>query len=207
MGVSPGASDKRGQGFNYTWSGGQLLAVNERGETRPLFESTSNEAPRTVRLSLPTTEPTVTESRTTDWRDLVERVVRNLLQTLTPLLASTPLDWWGVGRAALTVVVWTVAKWATGWVTPPDAPWWRQLVERIGSAVAASLLVTIPASWTGDPYALEWSTIAANAAAAALLALLMLYATPPTGGLSTGGVHRRPGPRHRASARRPVADS
>jgi hypothetical protein len=121
------------------------------------------------------------------WRDVAERVVRNLLQTLTPILAvmvsdgSVP-DVAAVALACVTVVAYTVLKNVAGVSAGADSALWVQLVDRAASAAAATLIAFVPealmtswASWAS----VDWTAAALAAGASAALAVVSFFYTPP----------------------------
>lgn len=121
------------------------------------------------------------------YRDLLERLVRNLLQALSPaliLLASSGNlpDVTATLGMLLVVFLWTLGKYLTSLTADPDSPWYVQVADRVLSAAAAGGLALIPADWTGSLGALDWTQVGYAALGSAGVALVMLYGTPPSAG-------------------------
>jgi hypothetical protein len=121
------------------------------------------------------------------WSDLWQRILRNEIQALLPLLAiattaSVAFDWAGLLLSVLYVGVWTVLKgmaFNTFNYTPTGA---AETAWRIASAVAASLVANVPEHFWGYDH---WDRVGYGAAGAVLSCLLMLYGTPPTTGAAS----------------------
>jgi hypothetical protein len=136
------------------------------------------------------------------WRDLGERVLRNEIQALLPLLAvvstaGAGIDWMNLALSALYVAVWTVVKglaFSTFSYTPTG---WSATAWRVGSAVAASLVANVPERFWGYDH---WDRVGYSAIGAVISCLFMLYGTPPTEGAasassgdSSGDIYGQPG--------------
>lgn len=121
------------------------------------------------------------------WRDLLERIIRNVLQTALPIVSAVAatgkgVDFGMVSVALVAVVVFTLLKGVAGVVVPADAPLGVQLLDRAGSAVAATLLAFLPEaalhSWS-DWAAVDWKAVALAAGGSAIAALVSFYGAPP----------------------------
>jgi hypothetical protein len=121
------------------------------------------------------------------WRDLLERIIRNVLQTALPIVSAVAATGKGVDLAMTAValgavVVFTFLKGVAGVVVPADAPLSVQLLDRAGSAVAATLLAFLPEaalhSWA-DWASVDWKAVALAAGGSAVAALVSFYGAPP----------------------------
>lgn len=117
------------------------------------------------------------------WRDLLERLIRNEIQILSPIfavVASTGrgADWQAVGWAALVVLTWTTVKFMAGITADPTAPWWLQVLDRAGSAAAGALLAVVPENLHG----IDWPLVGWSTLGSVVMALFMFYGTPPSKG-------------------------
>jgi len=99
-------------------------------------------------------------------------------------------DFRDVGWAALAVLVWTVVKFFLGIVAASGAPWWLQVLDRVGSAVAGAVIAVVPE----DLHGIDWALTGWSALGAAGMALIMFYGTPPSKGVAAGH-----GPEHLAA--------
>lgn len=132
------------------------------------------------------------------FRDLFERVLRNEIQVLLPLLAvvstSGPgLDWQNLALSALYVAVWTVVKGLAFMSFDYIPTGWSATAWRVVSAVAASLIANVPERFWGYDH---WDHVGYSAIGAVVSCLLMLYGTPPTEGAASAGsgdVYGKPG--------------
>lgn len=118
------------------------------------------------------------------WRDLLERLVRNLLQALAPALtivASTGgmPDFATTFEMAFCVAALTVLKYVAALTADEGDPWYWRLADRAASAAAAGAVALLPVEWSGAISAIDWAVIGRGALGSAVLALIMLYATPP----------------------------
>lgn len=148
-------------------------------------------------------------------RDLAERVVRNVIQGMTPVLVATAssgegLDWSTLALSTVFVTAMTALKFFADWTASADSALWLQMIDRAGSAAAAAVLAAVPLQeppldwlgWADFWAALDWPTIGWSALASAMLALIMFYGTPPgavRAGHSVHGIEDDPEPRHRAA--------
>jgi peptidoglycan/LPS O-acetylase OafA/YrhL len=119
------------------------------------------------------------------WRDLLERLIRNLLQALTPaltILASTGgmPDFATIFMMAFAVVVLTLLKYVSALTADDGDAWYWRVLDRAASAGAGGALALIPAEWTGGFGGVDWAAVGAATLGSALLALVMLYGTPPS---------------------------
>ena len=121
------------------------------------------------------------------WRDVLERTWRNALQTLAPIVAvmaasGAPVNPDAVAVSAATVVFYTVVKAVAGVTAGSGAPLWVQLLDRAGSAVAATLLAFLPEAamhtWV-DWVSVDWATVGWASLGAAVLAVINYVAAPP----------------------------
>jgi hypothetical protein len=123
-------------------------------------------------------------------RDLLERIVRNIIQALTPALlivASGGLpDLPALGLALFAVVVVTVMKFLAGITASEDSSWLAKAADRAIPAAAAGALAFIPADWSGSLGAVDWAALGLAALGSAGMALVMLYGAPPSQGVSRG---------------------
>lgn len=117
-------------------------------------------------------------------RDLFERVIRQVLQVLGPVLAVIASTGQGfdvkptllaVGLAALV----TVLKAVFDVKVPDGAPTWRILLDRAGSAVAGTLLGILPADAL-DLLSVDWQKALVAALGAAGLAIVSYFGAPPS---------------------------
>lgn len=121
-------------------------------------------------------------------RDLLERLVRNLIQALTPALlivasSGQMPDLPALGLALFAVVALTTLKYLANLTSATDAPWYVQATDRALSAAAAGALAFIPADWSGALSAVEWGSLGLAALGSAGMALVMLYGAPPSQGV------------------------
>lgn len=119
------------------------------------------------------------------WRDLAERLVRNLLQAMSPslilLAASGNLpDLVGTLTMLFVVFVYTLGKYLMALTADPDSPWYVQIADRVVSAGAAGALTMIPSGWTGTLGSVMWGQVGYAALGSMGMALVMLYGVPPT---------------------------
>jgi hypothetical protein len=122
------------------------------------------------------------------WRDVAERTWRNVLQVLAPVIAvmaasGQPVDPAQLALSAGTVALYTVLKALAGVTAGADTSVGAQLLDRAGSAVAATLLAFLPeaamtsiASWA----AVDWAAVGWAALASAVLAIVTYVTDPPT---------------------------
>jgi len=120
-------------------------------------------------------------------RDLVERILRNLIQALIPLLtvlavSGAKTGWRDLALSALYVFAWTIVKALALAPFEDNITGWLASALRIASAVAASLIANVPEQFWGYNH---WDRVAYAAVGAALTSLLMLYGTPPTQGATS----------------------
>jgi len=116
------------------------------------------------------------------WRDLGERVVRNVVQTMGPvigamLMSGAKVDAVSVAWATGAVILFTVLKTMIGLKAGPDAAWYVVWADRLGSAAAAALLALLPADLLQVN---DWRGLLLAAGGSVISSLVMLYATPPT---------------------------
>lgn len=121
-------------------------------------------------------------------RDLLERLVRNLVQALTPALlivssSGQMPDLPALGLALFAVVVVTALKYLAALTSAADSPWYVQAADRALSAAAAGALAFVPADWTGSFGAVDWGALGLAALGSAGMALVMLYGAPPSQGV------------------------
>lgn len=121
------------------------------------------------------------------YRELGERVLRNEIQALIPLLAvlsatHSGFDLVGLGLSVLYVAVWTTVKAVAFSTFNLHPTGWRETLWRIASAVASSLVANVPEKFWGYDH---WDRVGYAAAGAVLTCLLMLYGTPPTQGANS----------------------
>lgn len=140
-------------------------------------------------------------------RDLYERITRNVLQAMGPALVATassgsPLAWQSLLLSTGYVVVLTALKFLLDWTAAADAPWWLRLLDRVGSAAAASVLAVAPLDWPGWSRLTElWPMVGWSALASSVLALIMFVGAPPGADRARHRLQREPDdsdPRHRA---------
>jgi len=115
------------------------------------------------------------------WRDTGERIVRNLVQTIAPvigafILEGKPVTVAEVAWAAATVIAFTFLKAALNLTASPDAPWYWVWIDRVGSAAAAALLGLLPANLVDVD---NWPALLLAAGSATLTSVVMLYLAPP----------------------------
>lgn len=115
---------------------------------------------------------------------VVQRVVRQLLQTYGPLILvvlSAPDARSDVGAtfaAVGWVVVLTTLKLAAKIKAGPDAPWYLVVLDRAGSAAAAVVLASGLTGWVGL-MTVDWAEVGGAAAIAGFTSLVMLFYVPP----------------------------
>ncbi|HEY5956093.1 MAG TPA: hypothetical protein VIV60_06055 [Polyangiaceae bacterium] len=121
------------------------------------------------------------------WRDLLERIIRNLLQTALPIAAGVAatgkgLDLGMTSLALATVVVYTLIKGLLNVIPPEGASLGVQILDRVGSAVAATFIAFVPegtlASWA-DWAHVDWKAVGLAALGSAATALVQFYLAPP----------------------------
>lgn len=117
-------------------------------------------------------------------RDLIERALRQLLQTYGPVIyvVLTSAAAHGTLAALVTalasVVVLTTLKWAAHLRAGADAPTWLALLDRAGSAVAVTL-ASFGVVDLASLLALDWGKALQAAVVAGVLAVLTYYGLPP----------------------------
>jgi hypothetical protein len=121
-------------------------------------------------------------------RDLFERVIRQVLQVIGPVLAVVASTGEGfeivpVALAVALAVLVTVAKALVDMKAPEGAPVWRVLLDRAGSAAAGTLIGLLPVDAFGL-LAVDWQKVAVAVAASAALAVVSYYGAPPSKGRS-----------------------
>jgi len=130
------------------------------------------------------------------WRHLCERLARQAAQTAVPILATVAASTGRVDLPAFFVIlggalVVTLGKTALLEVlaveVTPGAPTWAVLLDRSVPAFAGVVLGCWPADATGLMY-VDWVTVLQASSAAAVLAVIAAYATPP--GTQRGFVSR-----------------
>lgn len=117
-------------------------------------------------------------------RDLFERVIRQVLQVVGPVLAVVASTGKGfdvapVALAVALAALTTILKAVFDVKVPEGAPEWRILLDRAGSAVAGTLLGLLPADAL-DLVNVDWQKALIAAAAAAGLAIVSYYGAPPS---------------------------
>jgi hypothetical protein len=133
------------------------------------------------------TEPLAYRSAPAWWKDFAERALRNEVQALLPLLAvavtaGATTNWTTLAASAGYVAVWTLIK-QTAFLTFDVRPeGWVDVLARVASAVAASVLASVPEHfWNYD----HWDRAAISVVGAAATSLLMIYGMPPTQGVKS----------------------
>lgn len=119
------------------------------------------------------------------WRETFERAGRQLAQTLIPIIIASLGDpprhlyVGAIATAAAASVALTIIKALAGVMPDPLEPWYLQLLDRAVPAAAGTLLGFVSVDAT-DLASVDWDRAWVAAAAAALLAILAYYITPPT---------------------------
>lgn len=120
------------------------------------------------------------------WRDLVERIVRNVLQTALPIasgIAATGkgLDLGMTSLALATVALYTLVKGLLNVTADASASLGVQVLDRVGSAIAATFLAFVPegalASWA-DWAHVDWKAVGLASLGSAFTALVSFYLAP-----------------------------
>jgi hypothetical protein len=115
---------------------------------------------------------------------VVQRVVRQLVQTLGPVILvvlTAPGATNDLGATALAVgwaLFQTVVKSMAGLRSKPGDAWYVVVLDRTGSAAAGVVIGTGLASLTGL-LTLDWGRVGAAALLAAVTSLLMVAYVPP----------------------------
>lgn len=120
-------------------------------------------------------------------RDLAERVMRQALQVVGPVLAVVAATGHGfevapVALAVALAVLLTVLKAVADISAPEGAPLWRVLLDRVGSAVAGTVLGFLPVEYLGL-LNVNWGNVLYAALGAAGLALASYFYAPPSQGM------------------------
>lgn len=117
--------------------------------------------------------------------DVLDRVVRNVVQVLIPVLAIAAgsgslegLDYLGLADLAGTAALVTVLLAAANLVVEPSASLAVQAVERALKAFAGSLVATVGAVQF-SLFDASWQTLGVAAASSAVLAVLQAYLSVP----------------------------
>lgn len=117
------------------------------------------------------------------WRDLLERVGRQLAQTALPIVAAVgaagSIDVKPVFTALAGAAVLTVLKALVTVKYTPGEDALSALVDRAVPAAAGTALGMLSVDVL-DIMGVDWSAVAWAAAAAAVIAMLAYYVTPPT---------------------------
>lgn len=119
-------------------------------------------------------------------RDLAERVMRQALQVLGPVLAVVAATGHGfevapVALAVALAALLTILKAVFNVKAPEGAPIWRVLLDRVGSAVAGTVLGFLPVEALGL-LNVNWGNVLYAALGAAGLALASYFYAPPSQG-------------------------
>lgn len=121
-------------------------------------------------------------------RDVAERMVRQSLQVLGPVLAVVAasgqgFDWKPVALSVALAALWTLIKAYMNIKAPEGAPLWRVLLDRVGSAALGTLAGLLPAGAFGLLSA-DWQAIGIACLGAAGLALISYFYAPPSQSIS-----------------------
>lgn len=117
-------------------------------------------------------------------KDVLERVVRQLLQVYGPVLAlvltapGAGSDIKATALALATAALFTTLKLAAGLRSEPGDPVWKVILDRAGSA-AAGVIAGAGVTDLVGLLSLDWSEVFGAAGVAAAIALLMYYMAPP----------------------------
>lgn len=116
---------------------------------------------------------------------LKERLVRNLIQVLQPVLLIVVASGKPPGLLPLVLSVFgasvvTVLKYAAEWHATCRSAWWVKLLDRVVPAAASAVLAFIPLDWSGSILVVHWVSAGYAALASSLLAVIMLYGDPPS---------------------------
>ncbi len=117
-------------------------------------------------------------------RDLAERVVRQALQVIGPVLAVVASSGHGFDVKPVTLAValaaaLTIAKAVANVTAPEGSPLWRILLDRAGSAVAGTLVGFLPMDAL-DLLNVNWGNVLYACLGAAGLALVSYFYAPPS---------------------------
>lgn len=142
------------------------------------------------------------------WKDLGERIIRQELQTALPVVLAIAASGSGVSYSALaltmaTILVLTALKAVAGVAAPEGSSTAVVLLDRVGSAVAVTVLGFLPEetlSSTSGWLSIHWGAVGVAAAGSAVASLIQYYLNPPV--FSAGAVATAraglAGRRHRA---------
>jgi hypothetical protein len=116
--------------------------------------------------------------------DVLERVFRQLLQTVAPavivvLTSPTTGDARTTIVALAAVILATTVKALAGLKSSPGDPLWKVVLDRAGSAFGA-LLLGLGVTDLAGLISLDWDKALTAAAAAAATALLQYWLSPPS---------------------------
>lgn len=121
------------------------------------------------------------------WKDLGERIIRQELQTALPVALAIAASGSGVSYGTLavtmaTILVLTALKAIVGVSAGPGASTAVIIADRVGSAVAVTVLGFLPAEALGNLDGwldIEWGAVAVAACGSAAAAIIQFYLNPP----------------------------
>jgi Putative lactococcus lactis phage r1t holin len=123
------------------------------------------------------------------WRDVLERSARQALQVALPIAVAVAasngerIKLLPTLYGLILAVAVTILKAIVGAVSSSTSPIWIQLLDRVGSAIAGTLLAFLPSDLL-NVLGVDWSAVAWAAVASALVAFGSYYAAPPSRGVA-----------------------